>query len=427
MKIFAKIQAGSLQFVVFIGVVVALLLGSFLTLVHIHNLFGKQTDVTIQTVKHADIGIAYALQNTIRENDSVTIPFLSEGDKSIKVSKSEWGVFEKVSVVSKNKNKSFIKTALAGGQYPAKERPALYLVDDNRPLVVVGNTKIEGLAYVPKQGVRSGNISGTSYFSKTFIYGESRVSKNILPELSPEVKKSIEILSQPNFKPGNNELLKYKPKSVFKNSFQNPVQYVFHAGTLDLSASTLIGNIIVQSTEKIIVDPSSILKDVILSAPEIEIRSGSTGNFQAIASKKIEVGSNCNIQYPSALILNDQSAPNIETNFQQQNVNQVQIGKGTIFKGIVISLGKDNTMNFNPQIVIEENAQVFGEVYCDQSLELKGTVNGSVFTSKFIAKQFGSVYQNHIYHGKILNSELPVEYVGLNMETRVKKVVKWVY
>lgn len=427
MKLFAKIQAGSLQFVVFIGVVVALLLGSFLTLVHIHNLFGKQTDVTIQTVKHADLGIAYALKNDILYQDSVVVPFLEEDDKNITVFKDNWGIFEKITSVSKQKNKRFTKIAFAGGQYPVKERPALYLADDNRPLVVVGNTKIEGLAYVPKQGVRSGNISGTSYFSKTFIFGESRISKSTLPELSPEVKKSIEILSQPSFKPVNNELLKYKPKSVFKNSFQNPVQYIFHASTLDLSASTLIGNIIVQSTEKIIVDPSSILRDVILSAPEIEIRGGSTGNFQAIASKKIEVGSNCNIQYPSALVLNDESAPNVETNFQQQNVNHIQIGKGTIFKGILISLGKDHTMNFNPQIVIEENAQVFGEVYCNQSLELKGTVNGSVFTSKFIAKQFGSVYQNHIYHGKILNSELPLEYVGINLESKAKKVVKWVY
>src|SRR5690606_31732572 len=139
------------------------------TLVHIHNLFGKQTDVTIQTVKHADLGIAYALKNDIRYQDSVVIPFLEENDKNITVCKDNWGIFEKISVVSKQKNKSFTKIAFAGGQYPAKERLALYLKDDNRPLVVVGNTKIEGLAYIPKQGVRSGNISGTSYFSKTLI------------------------------------------------------------------------------------------------------------------------------------------------------------------------------------------------------------------------------------------------------------------
>ena len=73
MQLTTKIKAGALQFVVFIGVVIAILLGSFLTLVHIHALFGKQTDITIQTIKNADLGISYALQNNNIQNDSVPL------------------------------------------------------------------------------------------------------------------------------------------------------------------------------------------------------------------------------------------------------------------------------------------------------------------------------------------------------------------
>lgn len=427
MKFFTQIKAGSLQFVVFIGVVVALLLGAFLTLSHVHNLFSKQTDVTIQTVKNADLGIAYALKNNIRYQDSVAVPFLEEKDKNITVFKDNWGVFEKITAVSKQKNKRFTKIAFAGGQYPVKERPALYLKDDNRPLVVVGNTKIEGLSYLPKQGVRSGNIGGTSYFSKTFIFGESRISKNTIPELSQEVKNSIEKFSASNFNVGSDERLTYKPGSIYKNSFHDPTQYILNPGTTDLSASTLIGNIVVYSSTRIIVDRTSTLKDIVLVAPEIEIREHSRGTFQAIATKKISVEKNCSLKYPSALVLNDTSAPDIQSNFNQQNTNGIFIDKGTIVKGVLIYLGKDNTQNFNPQILIEENTEVYGELYCNQNLELKGTVNGSVLTSKFIARQFGSIYQNHIYHGKILNSELPEQYVGLILEDKEKKVVKWVY
>lgn len=425
MQLLTKIQAGALQFVVFIGVVIAILLGSFLTLTHIHNLFGKQTDLTIQTIKNADLGIAYALQNNNIHNDSVSIDFLNAENKSVVVSKNNWGIFEKIASVSKIKNKLFIKIALSGGKYPIKDRPALYLKDDNRPLVVVGNTKIEGLSYLPKQGVRSGNISGTSYFSRTFIYGQTRESKSSLPEFSSILKNSIKDLSAPNFTPNKNILLQYKPHSVFKNSFSKPTQYIIHDGTLDLTSSTIIGNIIVWSTTKIIVHSSSTIKGIILIAPEIEIKSNTKGTFQAFATKKINIGSRCNLEYPSALVLNDKSIPS--TNSNSKNTNQIFINKGTTVKGVVIYLGNDNTRNFNPQIVIEENTQIFGEVYCNQSLELKGTVNGTVFTSKFIAKQFGSIYQNHIYHGKILNSKLSEEFVGLTMNNKNKSIAKWLY
>ncbi len=422
-----KIKAGALQFVVFIGVVIAILLGSFLTLVHIHNLFSKQTDITIQTIKNADIGIAYAIQNNNIQNDSVSIDLLSGENKSVVVAKSSWGVFEKVASVSKLKNKRFSKFALTGRQYLFKNRPALYLKDNNRPLVVVGNTKIEGMAYLPQQGVRSGNIGGTSYFSRTFIYGQTRESKNSLPELSTTLKNSIKKLSKPNFTTSNINSVPYKPQNIYKNSFSKPTQYILNSGQLNLTSSTYIGNIVIWSTTKIIVHSSSILKDVILLAPEIEIQNSTKGNFQAIATKKITVGRNCHLEYPSALVLNDSSTPTTESNSQIQNTNQIQINKESTVKGVIIYLGNDNTNNFNPQIIIDENAQVFGEVYCNQNLELKGTVNGAVFTSKFIAKQFGSIYQNHIYHGKILNSQLPEQFVGLDIENKNKSIIKWLY
>jgi len=83
--------------------------------------------------------------------------------------------------------------------------------------------------------------------------------------------------------------------------------------------------------------------------------------------------------------------------------------------------------NYKPQIVIEENVTIIGEVYCEQNLEFKGNVLGTVFTNNFVAQQSGSIYQNHIYNAKILIDELPQEYIGLPLENSKKRVLKWLY
>ena len=47
------------------------------------------------------------------------------------------------------------------------------------------------------------------------------------------------------------------------------------------------------------------MKNIILIAPEISIEDGVSGNFQAIANDKIEVGKKVQLFYPSALVINN--------------------------------------------------------------------------------------------------------------------------
>ena len=89
--------------------------------------------------------------------------------------------------------------------------------------------------------------------------------------------------------------------------------------------------------------------------------------------------------------------------------------------------GLPKTNNYKAQVYISDNATVIGEVYCNQNLELLGTVRGTVFAHNFEVHRGGSVYQNHIYNGKILISELPEAYVGIMFNDSHKAVAKWLY
>src|SRR5690606_7262137 len=157
--IWYKVKAGALQLTMFMVVVIALMLAAFIILVDTHKRFNIQTDFVLETIDNTNKGIDYVLQNDVNLNDTLAINLDDQDFKTLTVHRGYWGLFEKIMASSKIKSNSFRKIALVGASQPDMDRMALYIEDQNKPLVLVGNTKIQGLAHVPEQGVRTGNIS----------------------------------------------------------------------------------------------------------------------------------------------------------------------------------------------------------------------------------------------------------------------------
>lgn len=417
-----KVKAGALQVTLFIAIVIALLLTAFILLIHTHKTFDIQTDFIIENSKNTNKGISYTINQTTTLNDSTTVFINDQQDKQLKVYRDFWGVFEKTTSVATIKNHTLKKVALIGARQEQVNRTALYIQDNNNPLVVVGNTKIEGVAYLPERGVKPGNISGQSYYGSQLIYGQVRKS-SVLPKVLNQTLNQIKNIEQQIKTTENDQFLNIEEVKTYQNSFLKPKQVVFSNNEIRLSRITLIGHIVIQSKAKIVVEASSTLKDVVLIAPDIEILDRVKGHFQAFANKTISVGKYVDLSYPSALILNEKETE-IST---ENNNNAITINDFSTVKGVVLFNAEPKTNNYNPQIEITEEAKVIGEVYCTENIELKGTVKGSVFTNNFIAKQFGSVYQNHINNGSITVKQLPEEYIGLLFINSKKGVLKWLY
>lgn len=414
----ANIQAGALQFVVFISVVIAILLAAFVVLTHTHTFFKKQSDAVVETVKKADAGIQYALVKDIALNDSTGLPFFKENKASVRVYRDYWGVFEKITAVSGIGNKKFTKIALTGRQFAQEDRPALYLQDQHKPLILVGDTRIEGTVYVPEKAVRPGNISGHAYQGSVLVSGAIKKSGVELPLLPQELLTHLRLVSRQEI-PADAEVRSLpSADGLMSRSFTQSAPYIYSPGTLDLNGLKISGNITVYAGKKIIVTASSQLHDVVLAAPEIEIRDGVQGRFQAIASEKIGVGKNVLLHYPSALAVLEE---------EPEEEHQISIGENTIVKGIVLFLGEEKPNNFSPQVTLESGAAICGELYCDQNIALKGRVEGSVYTANFIVQHSGSVYQNHIFNGTISGKNLPKVYAGLSPGTTKKSVIQWLY
>lgn len=421
-----KLKAGALQLTLFIAIVIALLLTAFILLVQTHKRFSVQKDFIVETIQNTNKGILYTLDNVIRLNDTTSIDLKDEDYKSLKVHCEFWGVFEKVISISKIKNNTIKKVAIIGGVQSKKDRLALYLQDNNKPLVLVKDTKINGLVYLPRQGVKPGTISGEFYYGSKLIYGESRIAQN-LPQFFSEYNKQFTDIEHIISNAKEGQFLDIKDSETYKNSFFEPTKFMFSSSEIYLGNLSLIGNIIVQSKTKIVVDPSCVLKDVILIAPEIEIQNNVKGNFQVIASKNIVIGEHVELDYPSALVINKKQLLQTDKTDISEEQSKITVNSNTIVKGMIVYIDASAIDNFKVQVELKDKASLFGEIYCNKNLELKGTVFGSVFTNNFIAKQSGSIYQNHIYNGSIIASELPQEYVGLLFENSKKGIAKWLY
>lgn len=415
-----KLRAGSLQFVLFIGAVIAVLLLTFVLLHQTHSLFDKKTSKTIDLIKSTDLALRQAMEQKLRLNDSVFIDLKQEDGIKTTVIKSHWGIFEKYAVVSQFQKNRFSKTALVGGGMD-QDFSALYLKDNDRPMVIAGKARITGNAYLPKQGIRPGSIRGQFYQFTRPVYGNIKQSTKTLPPIDSELRTNIQQMQSQVFGMSGNNNIRFSSKLQLVNSFESPTQYV-QGDVVLLSGCNLSGHIVVVATNKIIVSKDSNLQDILLVAPEIEIEDRFSGRLQAIASNRIKVGNRVNLEYPSALVVDRGSRPNHKDRRQPN----IEIGSGTVLKGIVAYFERTEENQFFPQILISEKASIYGEVFCEKNLELKGDVFGNVTTNAFMAMENGSVYQNHLFGGTINTEFLPEQYVGL-MLNKEKAVAKWLY
>ncbi|MEL4309128.1 hypothetical protein [Joostella sp. CR20] len=420
-----KLKGGALQFVLFIGVVIAILLLTFISLAYSHQFFQKRSDFFLSAVSQSNNGIYYLLHNDISMKDSVALHLESNEEQidgnTLITYKRFWGLFEILVSKSVMYHQEFTKVALVGGRNRKEDRYSLFLRENNRPLVVVERAEIGGKLLLPEEGVRPGNIGGKSFVGTLSPLSKIGKSKMQLPKLSEPIMAQVKLWLQGKFD-GSFEYISPNYPFSLKKSFKENTQLFYSDTPLHLAEGTLIGNILVYSSSKVYIGKYMDIKDIVIVAPEIEIEEGFKGSLQAIASKEITLNEKVVLEYPSALVVYNTNLGNSQGAIQIENQSLVQ--------GAVLFYDEDSneeTQHYNAQVRIAKEAYVEGEVYCTKGVELLGEVKGTITTSYFVVSKFGSIYQNHIYGGKLNVEQLHERYTGLIYSDRPKKIAKWLY
>lgn len=421
MRLLKKIKAGALQYVLVISVIIAIIIIAFISLVYLQQRMNIKHQFTKEAIAAVQLGFESLKHQKTPYDLKTPVHFYDNEIAVTTLIKKHWGIFDLAIVNSKVKNEFFQKIGLLGVQHSKRE--ALYLKDNNNALVLVGKTKITGTVSLPKQGVKSGNIAGVSFYGNPLINGSRKASSSSLPQI-----QNIEFVKDfyQNYLTNEMKSIELEDGVKIHQSFTNTTGLYTATKPILLKNISLSGNIVVSSKTAIIVEASANLEDIILIAPKIKIEKNTTGNFQALARKSIEVASGCTLNYPTALILLNENDTSVQVfNGEEQTKEQIHVSKNTLVKGMVVYCSDNITSPYKTQIQIDDSAVIKGEVYCSKNLALEGSVFGSVYTNHFIVKKSGGVYVNHLFNGTINVKKLPIQYVGLLIDNESNSVAKW--
>ena len=388
MKLDFKLKAGALQLVLMISSLILLLLLSFSLLHQYHRLYNTKTSYQVLLQKGSIQGI-----NRLISEEQSSSSYDVNG-VFVEVHRSPWGIFELLHATSKKGKLENKRTALVGSS--AHDSTALYLADKGLPVYFAGSSSLAGEVYLPQRQWNFATIEGQSTNRENPIQGRIKASSQVLPDLGlPEAKFA---------KP-------YKRVSVSSLAVgYDSLTYIIKGDVIDLKNKNLKGQIVIQATERILIDSTSQLQGVLLEAPEILIGNNVSGNFQAFANRKIEVGDNCVLNYPTVLSI-ESEAP-----------GSIHLGRNTRLEGILLNLSSPENFQL-PGIVVKKGAQLIGQVYTKGGLSLRGEVKGQVFADYIMAQVDGVTYVNNLYNTQIYSFNNLAPFAGLTWKENSKSTL----
>lgn len=415
------LKGGALIFAIILALLISIISSSLIMFGYLNSL---ETEIQFnrdRVMRNVNSGLMLLMsdQDIVGLNETKVLDLFSEGKDTITLSRKSWGGFEVACVKGSSGGFEFERSAILGIK-EADTLQALYLADLDRQLALCGKTVLKGTCSLPRSGIKRAYIEGQNFIGDKFVNGNIQNSTRDLPSLN---KDQVQILKNEFGGAGETDsIISYDPGEP-----GDSIRVPFSGKTLRIVSDGIIildqnfsGNIRIVSQREIRVMKGASLENVLLFAPVIRIGEGFTGRLQAFASDSLLVEEEVKLLYPSVLAcLRNSSSP---------AVIYLGLGKKSEVTGCVLA---DNGGIFdirqNAHISLDENSKVTGQVYSSMSIDLKGSVFGSVYCRTFLLKTSSGVYENHLLNAAIDRTELSKHYLGSNLLSpgRRKGVLKW--
>jgi hypothetical protein len=406
------IRSSALYISLIISILIALICGSILLAGFMYKMQGSKLRRNDMLNRNAASASLLVMQDSFIY-DSVRRIKLFENDEetgdSVILEKRQWGLYE-LGLVASFKNTDSVKKAFLIGSPLKDTATALYIADEDRPLSISGKSKIQGIAYLPKSGIKAAYVGESHYEGKRLVFGKMKESKRELPLPDTTLINSLNKLL---VKTGyfEEEVL---PESLTQSFFKQVKRVHLPKEHSVISNNKIRGNIIISSDSLIQVDSLSTLDQVILVAPYVKISSGFKGRLQIIASDSISIGSSVQLIYPSALVLLKPDTAGFQP--------KISIGKNSEVQGQLFAWEKTRSQMM-PIIEIGQGSIIKGEIWSKGYVELGkfSIVNGSVSAIRLMANISSIIYENYLIDVIINRSKLSRYYTGSKMFNSARK------
>lgn len=414
------IKAGALYYAIFISFLVALLGGFFIMNVWTHHAHTLMTIYGQRLERNIRSALLLAQETPGLVSDKLLeLDLFNDGNDLVSLNRKQWGGYSLVKAEAEAKfiHKSAI--GLYGKDIFGNEKTALYLSDKGQYLSVSGRTVIKGDCFLPKSGLRKAYIEGNSFSGTKMTEGNVSDSKTVLPAANT---RTIE-LNMPYFtgqispEDSLGDIAQLLRSDTISQSFYRKTLVLFSKQWLTLTEKVFRGNIRIISSKGVTISKSAQTDNIIIYAPKIEVEKGFTGNLQLFATDTIFLNDGVTLMFPSLLAVADAQNPKA----------LISIGRSCNVIGDMMLTMKDVTKSNRAEIHIAAGSIVTGRVYCGGKVELRGAVDGTIYTNGFILRTQGSIYENHLLDATINFDALPEYYSGslINETVERYKMVKW--
>jgi hypothetical protein len=342
------------------------------------------------------------------------------GKDSARIKRERWGLFDVSTVEVSYRLEKKYKSFLIGRFMDAPLDGCLYLAEHRRPLALAGESRLTGTAYLPRGGAVASMVGQEIFQSPVLVDGDTRISQDSLPGFEKQFAERIEQWGLAGdtiwTETGSLENI----PALLDQSFGDSSRTYHGKGVVTLSFCTIRGHVHIISDSVVIVGANSILQDVIISAPVIQIEEGFRGRIQAIASDSIIVKTGSILAYPSCLVL-----------VKGRGVTgqpKIILGENCVVDGIILSNSNGVTDMQKTYVEIGKNSVITGCTYVSGYLNLAGTFRGAVLTDYIIYRTPKTVYDNYLVDGVIDRKALPGYFAVPSMFGGVKpyQIVEWV-
>jgi len=348
----------------------------------------------------------------IGHDNSSEESFVFEGD-SVLIRRYLWGLYQGVAIKVSYERFSRAKGFLYGSTLPDDMKGCLYLADHQRPVTLVGNTRLAGDVFAPATGLQAGAIGGLSFSGARLTEGRVLVSGAELPPIQPAGLAYLYALADNAATITNASAV---PDSLSNGSAAAAYDLAF-AGPVYLRQQ-LAGKIVIRSDTLIEVGRTAALADIILVAPVIHLESGFHGRLQAFATRQLLVDDSCVLDYPSALVVINKSGGAFRT--------ACTVGRACMIGGTILSLAPAPD-HHGSTVKLASHTIVEGVVYVNGDLSLGATVYGTVATDWFIHTTPSTVYENYLNDISINRRLISRYFIGSPFfnASQTRKIIQW--
>lgn len=396
-----KLQGGMLYYALSISLLMVLIVNAVLLMA----LYSSKQFVLLNEKAIAKdncssaLNLCLANEVSFKESNPTDIKLWPSSNTEVSALRKSWGAFYVIQVSQNIKSRKESLVCLVGSAQFISKLHAFSFLGKAKRLSVGGGAVIEGVlsldgnsvkkAYLPSKPFM-GSISNVKYVS---AHSPLNINKPLVDLWLGFLNENVHLQDSLIF------ISEEEVPTVLNVSFADKPICIYSSEELRLENKKLNGQVIIFSETSVIIENNNMLSDVIIYAPEIIIRKGFKGSIQLWAKNRIIIEKDCVLRSPSAVALYGGAAKDLLI-----DRNAVVIGD------IYVSPAQDKSKKSD--FTILSKARVYGLVYSEIPVTLKGELYGSLHTVGLIDEIGRQLYQNHIIDATLSSYMLPDTYVS---------------